>query len=66
MRTLKNLAIFAAGGITALWTLAWSLNKRTEEPFEGAVIYEDDDLKITKCNTNEGKVGIASIVYKHD
>lgn len=66
MRTLKNLAIFAAGGMTMLYTLAWAFGYRTEHPLEGAVVYEDDDIKVTRCNSNQNGISLATIVYKHD
>lgn len=68
MRTLKNLAIFAAGGLTVFGAFVYCLADRTNHPYEGGVVYEDDDIKVTRCSVKkEGdRIDIATVTYKHD
>lgn len=66
MKTVKNITLFLAGA-TAFW-LAYSagMTRNTLHPREGTVVYEDDEMKVTRMNVERGKnVDVATILYKN-
>ena len=67
MKTLKNVVIFMAGGLTVATFLAKALEKDGRYPREGTVEYEDDRIKVVRCSDkppNEGDYFMGVIVYK--
>ena len=65
MKTLKALGLFVAGGATALFWFAYRAATNTEYPRECAVVYEDDDIKVTRINTvPSDKLDLATIIHK--
>lgn len=65
MKTLKALTLFVAGGVSTSWLLAKAIQTNTNNPREGAVVYENDEIKVTRVNPESNKkCDIATIVYK--
>lgn len=65
MKTLKALGLFALGGLSALVMFSSRCVMNTEYPREGAVVYEDDDIKVTRVNTiPSDDIDLATIVHK--
>lgn len=66
MKGLKNLLIFCAGGLAYAFLMAKGMDRDTEYPREGAVEYEDDRIKVTRCGSKPPKnISLATIVYKN-
>lgn len=67
MKTLKNLAIFMAGGFSFMYLYAYAHRSNSEYPREGSIEYEDDRIKVIRMSkepAKEGDYSIATIVYK--
>lgn len=65
MKTLKALGLFVAGGLSVFVLLAKAFTENTEYPREGAVVYEDDDIKVVRVNTKPSDIiDLATIVHK--
>lgn len=63
--TLKNVGLFIAGSYVTCKLVARMVAHRTNYPYEGAVVYEDDSIKVTRVTEKEsGKVDLATIMYK--
>lgn len=63
--SFKNMLSFLAGGLTFGWLYSKGLKEKTKHPIEGTVIYEDDQMKITRMSAEKGKKhDIATITYK--
>lgn len=64
--TLKNLAIFLAGGATFMYTYVKGLEANTKYPREGSVLYEDDNMKVIRMSKEKPKnIDLATVVYKN-
>ena len=65
MKTLKALGLFVAGGFSAIVVLAKAFEQNTTYPREGAVVYENDDVKVVRINAKPNKtIDLATIVHK--
>ena len=65
MKTLKAVGLFIAGGATSLLWFAYRAATNTEYPREGAIVYEDDNIKVTRINTvPSDNLDLATIVHK--
>ena len=65
MKTLKALGWFIAGAFTSVYMFAKKCDENTTYPREGAVVFEDDNIKVTRVTVKPGhKVDLATIVYK--
>ena len=63
---IKNLAIFVAGGYTMACLLGHGLVSETKRPYEGAVLVDNDEFKVTRIGEKKGsKLDIATIMYKN-
>lgn len=65
MKTLKTVTIFVAGMVTYAYISAWMAKYNTDYPREGAVVYEDEKIKVTRLNTENNKgLKLATVLYK--
>lgn len=65
MKTLKALVLFIAGGVSTALLISTRCITNTEYPREGAVVYEDDNIKVTRVNTiPSDDMDLATIVHK--
>lgn len=65
MKTLKALGLFVFGSASTLWLLANGITTNTKYPREGAVVYENDDIKVVRVNTKSNdNIDLATIVHK--
>ena len=65
MKSLKAIGLFIAGGFSTLVLMAKAFEENTTYPREGAVVYEDDDIKVTRVNMKPNKtIDLATIVHK--
>lgn len=65
MKTLKALGLIALGGFSAIVVLAKEFEQNTTYPREGAVVYENDDVKVVRVNAKPSKtIDLATIVHK--
>ena len=62
---LKTMLAFLAGGLTFAWMAAKGCNEQTKYPREGSVVYEDDQIKVTRMSKEKSKsIDLATITYK--
>lgn len=62
--SFKNMLAFLAGGLTFSWLFSKGLKEKTVHPIEGTVIYEDDQIKVTRMSAEKGKkYDLATITY---
>ena len=67
MRSLKNVLLFLAGGAAFAWIFGRGIVLNTDHPREGCVVYEDDEIKVTRMTAGEPKdINLATITYKHN
>lgn len=65
MKTLKALGLFLLGGFSTALLIGTRCVMNTEYPREGAVVYENDDIKVTRVNAiPDDEMDLATIVYK--
>ena len=64
---LKYATTFLAGGASVIYCISKNFTENTKYPREGAVVFEDDKMKITRITKyrEENSSDIASIVYKN-
>lgn len=64
-KMLKNAAIFLAGGMVSNFLMAREFESNTRYPKEGAIEYEDENIKVIRMNAKKEKINIATIVHKN-
>ena len=65
MKTLKALGLFLLGSASTALLFSTRCVMNTEYPREGAVVYENDDIKVTRINAiPNDDMDLATIIHK--